>query len=90
MNNEMKNTKQMTDQHQNFNLMTCFKYNELEFVDVRETSWNVGEQLIVGRKDEKNKLMDSLLEGMIPDVTEPSNLYKIKYGCPRFQMITLI
>jgi hypothetical protein len=72
MNSEMKNTRkksrQMTDQHQNFNLMTCSKYDALEFVDVRETSWSVGEQLIVGRKDEKNKLMDSLLEGMTPNI----------------------
>jgi len=77
MNNEMKNTKQMTDQHQNFNLMTCSKYNELEFVDVCETSWTVGEQLIVGRKDEKNKLMDSLLEGMTPDIITILPIYGI-------------
>ena len=67
----------MTDQHQNFNLMTCSKYNELEFVDVRETSWNVGEQLIVGRKDEKNKLMDSLLEGTMPTIITILPIYGI-------------
>jgi translation initiation factor RLI1 len=81
MNNEMKKrrkeSRQMTDQHRNLNLMTCSKYNELEFVDVRETSWNVGEQLIVGRKDEKNKLMDFLLEGMTPNIITILPIYGI-------------
>jgi hypothetical protein len=81
MNNEMKNTRkksrQMTDQHQNFNLMTCSKYNELEFAYVRETSWNVGEQLIVGRKDKKNELVDSLLKGMTPKIITILPIYGI-------------
>jgi len=37
--------------------------NEQEFYDIRETSSDVIEELIVGRTDEKEKIMTSLLQG---------------------------
>ncbi|CAL4994061.1 unnamed protein product [Urochloa decumbens] len=55
-------SKDITGLHQNINLMMGPSYSELEFVDARETSSDVVEKLIVGRIEEKEKLM-TLFEG---------------------------
>jgi hypothetical protein len=55
-----------TDKKQHSNLMTSSTCYEVEFVDKRETSSNVGKQYIVGRTDEKRKMVGSLLQSSIP------------------------
>ena len=40
------------------------RFSELEFVDAREASSDVVEEIIVGRTEEKGKIIASLLEGM--------------------------
>jgi hypothetical protein len=53
-----------TDQKQHSNLMTSSRCTEVEFVDTRETSSNVGEEYIVGRTEEKSKIMAKLKNSM--------------------------
>jgi hypothetical protein len=48
----------------NIELMTDPDCSELQIVDAGETSSDVVEELIVGRTEEKYKIMSSLLEGI--------------------------
>ncbi|KAG2561514.1 putative disease resistance protein RGA1 [Panicum virgatum] len=59
-------TKSMdiTDQHQNIVLRSDPSCNELELHDALETSSDIVEEHIVGRREEKEKVMASLLEAM--------------------------
>ncbi|CAN6373041.1 unnamed protein product, partial [Urochloa humidicola] len=54
-----------TDKKQHSNLMTSSTCIEVECVDKRETSSNVGEEYIVGRTDEKSKVVNSLSQRSI-------------------------
>jgi hypothetical protein len=54
----------ITDQHQNIILRSGPSYNELELPDALETSSDIVEEHIVGRTEEKEKVMASLLEAM--------------------------
>ncbi|XP_039822755.1 putative disease resistance protein RGA3 [Panicum virgatum] len=54
----------ITDQHQNIILRSDHSCNELELHDVLETSPDTVEEHIVGRTEEKDKVMASLLEAM--------------------------
>ncbi|KAG0529536.1 hypothetical protein BDA96_05G106900 [Sorghum bicolor] len=56
-----KESKDITIQHQNTDLLSSPSCTELELVDARETSTDVVE-LIVGREEEKGKIITSLLE----------------------------
>ncbi|WVZ54284.1 hypothetical protein U9M48_005106 [Paspalum notatum var. saurae] len=56
---EMKNN---TSQQQGFTLSAGPSSNDLEFDDVRETSSDVIEELIVGRIEEKEKIIASLVQ----------------------------
>ncbi|XP_025827546.1 putative disease resistance protein RGA1 isoform X3 [Panicum hallii] len=63
-NIDMRNkSTDVKGQHQNINLIgpSC---SEPEFVDARQTSSDVVEELIVGRAEEKRKIIGSLLAGM--------------------------
>jgi transcriptional regulator with GAF, ATPase, and Fis domain len=53
--------KDITGPNQNINLMSSPSFSEVEFFDARETSSDVVEELIVGRTEEKEKIMTSLL-----------------------------
>jgi len=57
-------TEKMRKEHQHFNLMTGSRCNELEFADVREKPSDVREEVIVGRTDEKNKIVAALCKSM--------------------------
>ncbi|KAJ1265022.1 hypothetical protein BS78_08G046200 [Paspalum vaginatum] len=57
------------DPKQHFNLMTTTGYNGMEFVDIRETSLDVGEEFIVGRTEEKKEIMASLHQRKISNIT---------------------
>ncbi|KAJ1267569.1 hypothetical protein BS78_07G066000 [Paspalum vaginatum] len=60
----------ITNQKQHFdNLMTSSSYDEVESVDVRENSLDVGEGFVVGRKEEKRKIMASLLQSITQQIT---------------------
>jgi len=59
-----KESEDSKGRHQNINLMTGPSCSELEFVDAPEASSDVVEKLIVGRTEEKGKIIASLLEGM--------------------------
>ena len=59
-----KESKDIKGQRQNINLMDVPSCSELEFVDARETSSDVAEELIIGRTEEKRKIIASLLEGI--------------------------
>jgi len=59
-----KQLRQMADQHQHFNLLTSDRYNDLESVDIHKKSSDVAEDFIIGRTDEKKKIIDSLIEAM--------------------------
>ncbi|CAM0148449.1 unnamed protein product [Urochloa decumbens] len=66
-NNKIEMRKESTDitgLHQNLNLMLGNSSNELEFDNAGDTSSDVVDELIVGRTQEKGKIMTSLLEGM--------------------------
>ena len=54
----------ITDQHQNIILRSDPSCNELELHDALETSSDIVEEHIVGRTEEKEKVMASLLQGM--------------------------
>jgi hypothetical protein len=61
----MKNkSEDITGGHSNIELMTDPDCSELQIVDAGETSSDVVEELIVGRTEEKYKIMSSLLEGI--------------------------
>ena len=51
----------ITDQHQNITLRSYTSCNELELHDGLETSSDIVEEHIVGRTEEKEKVMASLL-----------------------------
>ena len=53
-----------TDQHQDIILRSNPSCNELELYDALETSSDIVEEHIVGRTEEKEKVMASLLEAM--------------------------
>ncbi|CAL4989421.1 unnamed protein product [Urochloa decumbens] len=57
-----KEPKNNTYKQQDFTLMEGPGCTELEFYDIRETSSDVIEELIVGRTEEKEKIMPSLLQ----------------------------
>ncbi|CAL4994030.1 unnamed protein product [Urochloa decumbens] len=59
-----KESKDIIAQHRSINLMTGSNRSELEFFDAPETTPDVVEELIVGRTEEKGKIMASLLEGL--------------------------
>ena len=59
-----KESKDIKGQHQNINLMTGPICNELEFIEAREALSDVVEELIVGRTEEKGKIIGPLLAGM--------------------------
>jgi len=60
----------ITHKKQDFNnLMTSSSYDEVEFANVRENSLDMGEEFIVGRKEEKRKIMASLLQSMKQQIT---------------------
>jgi hypothetical protein len=66
---EIKRTnesKDITCQHQNTNLMIGPRCSELDVVDEREKSTDVIEELIVGRTEEKMKIMD-ILHGVMSE-----------------------
>ncbi|CAN6362802.1 unnamed protein product [Urochloa humidicola] len=66
-NNKIKmrtESKDITSQYQNIDLRSGPSCNELEFIDAQETSSDVAEGLILGRTEEKWKMMTSLLERM--------------------------
>lgn len=54
---------------QHFKLMKIPSCDEAEFVDIRENSLDVREEFIVGRKEEKEKIMVFLLQNMIQQIT---------------------
>ena len=54
----------VTDQHQNIILRSNPSCNEQELHDALETSLDIAEEHIVGRTEEKEKVMASLLEAM--------------------------
>ena len=54
----------ITDQHQNIILRSDPSCNELELHDALETSSGIVEEHIVGRTEEKEKLIASLVEAM--------------------------
>ena len=56
-----KESKDITVQHQNTDLLSSPSCTKLELIDARETSTDVVE-LIVGREQEKGKIITSLLE----------------------------
>jgi hypothetical protein len=64
-----KESEDIKGQYQNINLMTGPSCNELEFVDAREASPDVVEELIVGRTEERGEIIASLLEGMSEKIT---------------------
>ncbi|CAN6371574.1 unnamed protein product, partial [Urochloa humidicola] len=57
-------SKDITDPHQNINLSSGPSCNELESIDTLETSSDIVEEFIVGRTEEKEKIMAYLLEAM--------------------------
>ncbi|KAG2561512.1 hypothetical protein PVAP13_8KG164900 [Panicum virgatum] len=57
-------SKDITDQHQNIILRSDPSSNVLELHDALETSSDIVEEHIVGRTEEKEKVMASLLQGM--------------------------
>jgi len=57
-------SKDIKDQDYNINLMIGPSCSELEFVDAPEPSLDVVEELIVGRTEEKGKIIGPLLAGM--------------------------
>ncbi|CAN6244327.1 unnamed protein product [Urochloa humidicola] len=57
-------SKDITGPHHNINLRSGPRCNELDFDDACETSSGVLEGRIIGRKEEKEKIMTLLLEGM--------------------------
>ena len=57
-------SKDIIDQHQNIILRSDSSCNELELHDALETSSDVVEEHIVGRIEEKEKVMASLLQVM--------------------------
>ena len=57
-------SKDIKDQDHNINLMIGPSCSELEFVDAPEASSDVVEKLIVGRTEEKGKIIGPLLAGM--------------------------
>ncbi|KAG2557092.1 hypothetical protein PVAP13_8NG182102, partial [Panicum virgatum] len=59
-----KESDDIKGQQQNINLMAGPSCSELEFVDAREASPDVVEELIIGRTAEKGKIIASLLDGM--------------------------
>ena len=59
-----KESEDNKSRHQNINLMTGPSCSELEFVDAPEPSLDVVEELIVGRTEEKGKIIGPLLAGM--------------------------
>jgi len=59
-----KESDDIKGQQQNINLMAGPSCSELEFVDAREASSDVVEELIIGRTAEKGKIIASLLDGM--------------------------
>ncbi|CAL4984856.1 unnamed protein product [Urochloa decumbens] len=61
-------SKYITDPHHNSNLCSGPSCNELEFVDAPETSSDVVEELIVGRTEEKDKVMASLVKAMLEKI----------------------
>uniref|UniRef100_A0A453HKW9 Disease resistance protein RGA3 n=1 Tax=Aegilops tauschii subsp. strangulata TaxID=200361 RepID=A0A453HKW9_AEGTS len=75
MANKMKKmTEQLetiTSQHRSFSFTTDIRSNVQRFVDVRETSSNVEEALIVGRIEEKHKIMASLCKSMAQEIILP-------------------
>ena len=50
-----KESKDITVQHQNTDLLSSPSYTKLDLIDARETSTDVVEELIVGREQEKGK-----------------------------------
>ena len=50
-----KESKDITVQHQNTDLLSSPSCTKLELIDARETSTDVVEELIVGREQEKGK-----------------------------------
>jgi adenylate kinase family enzyme len=67
MRGELEN---ITNQHQNFRFTTDISCNVLPFPDERETdSYLNDETLIVGRTEEKTRIMDSLYESTMEGVT---------------------
>jgi len=72
MHNKMKMQMEphdTTDQEQHFSLTTSYSCNEMEFVDIRETSSDAKEEFIVGRTEEKREIVDSLFQSMIQNIT---------------------
>ena len=63
-----KELEDIKGQHQNINLMTGPSCSELEFVDARDASSDVVEELIVGRTEEKGEIISSLLERMSENI----------------------
>ncbi|KAM0854593.1 hypothetical protein ACQ4PT_050329 [Festuca glaucescens] len=78
MGNKMKKMREeleaITSQHQSFSFATDSSSNVQRFVDVRETSSNVEEALIVGRLQERRKIFASLSKSMAQE-TNPSNIW---------------
>ena len=61
-------SKDVKHQHMNINLMVGPGCSEVEFADARETMLDVIEELIVGRTEEKEQIIASLLEGMLEKI----------------------
>jgi len=57
-------SKDIKDQHHNIKLVIGPNCSELEFVDAPEPSLDVVEDLIVGRTEEKGRIIGPLLAGM--------------------------
>lgn len=65
------------DQHQNSNLIRNNRCNDVEYVDIQETSLDAREEFIVGRTEEKKKIIDSLLVSMAEKITIILPIYGI-------------
>ncbi|XP_039822646.1 putative disease resistance protein RGA1 [Panicum virgatum] len=63
-NNKIDLAKDIKDQHLSTNLMVGPSCSKVEFADARETLSDVVEELIIGRTEEKWKIIASLLEGI--------------------------
>ncbi|PVH34029.1 hypothetical protein PAHAL_8G120700 [Panicum hallii] len=99
-NIDMRNkSKDVKGQHQNINLIgpSC---SEPEFVDARQTSSDVVEELIVGRAEEKRKIIGSLLAGMSEKIIilpiygiggiGKTTLARLIYNDPNFKCYTRV
>ncbi|OEL14677.1 putative disease resistance protein RGA1 [Dichanthelium oligosanthes] len=66
---EIREPKDIVDKHLTIRSHTDLGCSDQEVVDVRETSSDVLEEIIVGRTQEKEEIMTSLLEGMSKKIT---------------------